>query len=61
MSICASCGTQFLPRYPGQELCIDCALDKFEEAGSIAWADVPDAAEWQRNIRRCGNDVQENL
>lgn len=29
----------------------DAALDSFAEAGAKAWADVPDAAEWQRKVR----------
>ena len=33
------------PRYdPG-------SLDRFEEAGRVAWADVPDAAKWLREAR----------
>ncbi len=27
------------------------ALDRFAEKGRLAWADVPDAAEWVRNLR----------
>ena len=27
------------------------ALDRFIEAGTRAWADVPDAAEWVRQLR----------
>ena len=33
------------PRYD------DAALDRFAEAGRRAWADVPDAAEWVRELR----------
>ncbi len=29
----------------------EAALDRFAEAGSVAWADVPDAAEWVRQLR----------
>ena len=35
---------------------IDAALDRFAEAGEKAWADVPDAAAWQRK-QRGGSDV----
>jgi hypothetical protein len=31
--------------------CDDAALDRFAEAGRRAWADVPDAAEWVRQLR----------
>jgi hypothetical protein len=27
------------------------ALDRFAAAGAIAWADVPDAAQWVRELR----------
>lgn len=54
--ITCECGQEFASPLRDETLCPACRerfgdLDEFARQGEIAWADVPDAAQWQREQR----------